>query len=70
MQALPLGHVAAPDLLPGGIGGPSSLAGPGAQALWRSGFLTWGPRTTPRWSGLVTVVPEYIVLAGTQRHRT
>jgi hypothetical protein len=63
-QALPQGHVAAPDLLPGGMGGLGPLAGPGAQAPWGSGFFTWGPRTTPRWSGLVTAVPEHLYPCG------
>jgi hypothetical protein len=36
--------VAAPDLLPGGMGGPGPLAGPGAQAPWVPASTRGGPR--------------------------
>jgi hypothetical protein len=56
---LPQGRVAAPDLLPGGMGGPGPLAGPDAQTPWGSGFHTRGFKTIPWWSGPVVAIPEH-----------
>jgi hypothetical protein len=39
--------VAAPDLLPGGVGGPGPLGWPRRSGPWGSGFHTWGAEDHP-----------------------